>query len=510
MPLVSLSKTAEVTIEETVGATGPAPTDQAEEPTVIDVRASEDDSVEAEVTGRAAREAALTYRGDYVIARPLPQPGPMMTLTLPGTLDFGDTEPANDAERHVRDQLLALAEANERARAASLERLATWFPGYDFDAASRTTDDRRFAALNIGAALHGHLNAMESVEAILATRDLPGNRIQFSHGAEQGRPERATDALRPQMQRVRIGPLVDALDAQWTTILNGIDDTDPVLAGVVEDLERVYGCRINTNVYVSWGDARGFGPHWDQHDTIIVQAVGTKRWKVFEPTQLSPLRPWVSDEVSPRPVWEGEISPGMCLVIPRGWGHEVLGSDDLSIHYTIGVNRITVQDAITRLSSEGGFHPLFRADLAYDPSGAVHSYDRSVLDSETALTEAVADLATPALISRAIATYRARMPMRLFPRLFDSWVAAGTGDFTAATVRMPVPAGVQLIAVGPSGVSVAVDGHAVDLSFDAFEIVVQLADTAAHRVEALPGEPAVRAQVLAELIRAGLLDVTLD
>ena len=508
MPLVSLRKTADVTIEEAVESAGSAPTNEATDPAVLD-RAAEQGSVEAEVTGRAAQEAALTYRGTHVVARPLPQPGPMVALTLPDALDFGEAEPASADEARVREQVVELAAANQRARAQSVKRLAEWFPGYDFDAASRTTDDRRFAALQIGSALFEHLNALDTIESILATRDLPGNRIQFSHGTKQGRPHRATDPHRPQMQRVRVGPLVDALDEQWTTILNGVDATDPVLAGVIEHLERVYGCGVNTNVYISWGDARGFGPHWDQHDTIIVQATGTKRWKVFEPTALSPLRPWVSDEVSPRPVWEGEISPGMCLLIPRGWGHEVLGSDDMSLHYTIGINRITVQDAIARLSSEGGFHPLFRADLAYDPNGAVHSYDRSVLDGDASLADAVSELATPALIERAIASYRARMPMRMFPRLFDAWVAAGTGDFAGAVVRMPAPAGIHLISIGPNGVGVGVDDHAVDLSLDAFGIVVQLADAAPHQVDSLTGDPATRDTVLAELIRAGLLDVSL-
>ena len=76
---------------------------------------------------------------------------------------------------------------------------------------------------------------------------------------------------------------------------------------------------------------------------------------------------------------------------------------------------------------------------------------------------------------------------------------------------MPVPAGLHLIGAGPEGVSVALDDHAVDLSFAAFEIVVQLADAAPHLVDTLviSGDNAdERDQVLAELVRAGLLDVT--
>ena len=155
----------------------------------------------------------------------------------------------------------------------------------------------------------------------------------------------------------------------------------------VSTLNARYGAQINTNVYLSFGPAEGFGPHWDEHDTIIVPAAGSKKWTVYEPTTLSPLRPWVGADVSGRPVWEGSIEPGMCLVIPRGWGHEVGGSDDLAIHYTIGVNRLTVRNVLDRLISEGGYHPLARADVAYDPAEQVMSYDRSIHDKAEGLAE---------------------------------------------------------------------------------------------------------------------------
>jgi hypothetical protein len=43
-----------------------------------------------------------------------------------------------------------LTAANAAARASSLERLATWFPGYDFEAAAQNVDDRRFAVIGLG------------------------------------------------------------------------------------------------------------------------------------------------------------------------------------------------------------------------------------------------------------------------------------------------------------------------------------------------------------------------
>ncbi|MEM7095143.1 MAG: cupin domain-containing protein [Actinomycetota bacterium] len=452
------------------------------------------------------------YQGAHLVARPLPMPAPSLLLTLPGVADLAEADdaPASPEAAELRGRLTALADANAAARAASLERLATWFPGYDFDVASQTTDDRRFSLLQIGGELFEYLNALEIVEQLLVSRDFPGNKIIFSHGARKGaQPERLFDPTRPALRRPQIGPLVDALDGQWTCILNSIDQSDERIASVIEHLERAYGCPINTNVYISWGEALGFGPHWDSHDTIIVPAAGTKRWRVFEPTVLAPQRPWIGSEVSDRPVWEGDIEPGMCLVIPRGWGHEVLGSDDLSVHYTIGVNRLTVTDALQRIVTEGGLQPLLRGDLAYHPRRDVVAYDRSIHDDDV-LTAALDDVVGPQLLERAMATHRARMTMRSFPRLFDTWISAGTGDWSGATVRMPVPSGVHVASISTVGAVLAFGNQQVEADAGALAVISTLADTLEHPVSALEAtHGASTPAVLRDLVRAGLAEVRL-
>lgn len=492
--------------ETTEETKGPAGTAQVATPAVTP--GENDGAAPAEASREEKARAEQTFRGEHVVVGPLPRPLHAIALTLPGSLPFDDTD-ENAPAAELREFAERLAATNVAAREQSLARLADWFPGYDFDAAAQATDDRRFTLLQIGSVLYEHLDALDTVEQILNTRALAGNQVQFSHGEKQGgEPPRVIRQDQPNMRRVQVGPLINALDQQWTTILNGIDQTDSKISSVVEDLERVYGCRVNTNVYISWGHALGFGPHWDQHDTIIVPAAGSKHWKVYEPTMLSPLRPWTGPEVSPRPVWEGNIEPGMCLVIPRGWGHEVGGSDDLAIHYTIGINRITAQDAIQRLSSEGGTRPLLRADMAYDPAKTVSSYEKSLHD-DGVLVETVEELATPEMLARALATYRARMPLRMFPRLFDAWVGAGLGEWQGVGLRLPAPAGIQLMAITPQMVVVAVADQQCDLTHDAFEVVLQLADCRTHSFDALPvTDTERRSAICAELVRAGLVEVS--
>lgn len=463
------------------------------------VVSEEVDTPEQPESGEVTLARAQTYQGEYVTVAPLPQPAPPIQLTT-GVTGLPEGSPIRQ-----------LAEAAEVARQRSITQLADWFPGYDFATAAQTSDDRRFTLLQIGDALTNYLEPLETIEDIIATHDLVGRQVSFSDGTKRAvEPDRVFDSSRPGVRRLRPGAVVDALTNQWTTILNGIDGFDPKISSVCGHLERVYGARVNTNVYVSYGHAQGFGPHWDEHDTIIVPVTGSKKWTVYEPATLSPLRPWVEPDVSPRPVWEGEVEPGMCLVIPRGWGHEVGGSDDLAIHYTLGVNRLTVNDVLHRLVVESGFSPMLRADIAYDPIADVTSYEQSIHDDEALLGTTIGDLATPELVGRAIATYRARMPLRQFPRLLDVWFAAGLNDWSGASIRLPVPAGIHPVLVTEAVIVVAFGDRRVDLTPAAFELVLALADTEFCRVEDLPlpdQSEQVRARICKELVSSGLADV---
>src|SRR3954451_12993338 len=65
----------------------------------------------------------------------------------------------------------ALAAANDCARTASLDRLATWFPGYDFAAAAQNVDDRRYTQLPVNETLLDQLNASEVIDRFVTQKD---------------------------------------------------------------------------------------------------------------------------------------------------------------------------------------------------------------------------------------------------------------------------------------------------------------------------------------------------
>ena len=384
------------------------------------------------------------------------------------------------------------ARANAAARAAALARLEGHFPGFDFSSAAQNADDRRFSVLVTNPALLDHLDGVRVVERLINEKqhDLGLGGITFSHGEAEGHlpPPPFAARLWPggQSARLEVGGLASQLAQQWTMILNGVDRFDPRIGALSSDLMVAFGSRVNTNAYVSYGPAKGFGPHWDTHDTIIVQVHGEKQWSVHNPTVLSAQRPWADRGVSGQEIWRGLLQPGMALFIPRGWGHEVLGSDDLSIHYTIGINRLEVHHLLERVAFEAGMHPLLRADVPFDLRAPIESYGGSPLDDPNGLGREIADLVTPELVDRGVAAYRARLEMRRFPSLVATFRAVGLDRWDDVRIRIPSTGGLAILQEDASGVTFGLDDRALAVASPALDAFLTLADAAPRRLDELP------------------------
>lgn len=441
-------------------------------------------------------------RAPIVAAVPLPQ-GTPMTVPRCGVSPVGDL----------------LSRANGASRDRSVGRLATLLPGYDFEAAAQNADDRRLTVLRVSDELLEHLDGPGAVDRHLRTRDFAFtvSGLTFSRGDREGHQPpppgvaKPLPHLSPNLGSMHIGGLAAALRDQWTTIINNADRFDPILAALLGDLMRVYGCGVNCNIYLSQGAAKGFGEHWDVHDTIIVQVFGSKRWSVFEPLVLSAQRPWIDRRVSDRPVWDGILEPGLALVIPRGWGHQVHGSEGLSMHYTLGVNRLEVHNLLDRLTWESGFWPSLRADVPFHRDEPALSYGGSVFDDEHGLHDAMDELMSTDLVDRAVAAFRARVPMRLMPKLTDTFRAVHDQDWSGLALRLPASTGVMLAIEEADASVVCYDSTAVRVQAEALDAFALLAS---GEVVAPSGLPPVcidgvdeRQRFATELIQANLAEV---
>lgn len=130
--------------------------------------------------------------------------------------------------------------------------------------------------------------------------------------------------------------------------------------------------RAQANLYLIWGESRGFDTHWDDHDTVIVQVEGTKHWQVHGPgSRPHPMKNDTDHSHTPprdadgglHTVWEGVLRPGQVIHVPRGWWHTVTGTGEVSMHLTFGFTRATGIDWADALVRSLFAEESFRRDL---------------------------------------------------------------------------------------------------------------------------------------------------
>jgi hypothetical protein len=127
----------------------------------------------------------------------------------------------------------------------------------------------------------------------------------------------------------------------------------PEIQDLCDDFATVLCAHCQVNVYISVGDAPGFGAHWDDHDVVILPIAGSKFWDVEEPSAVAPVKDVIPAGGTGRSTWSGVLSRGNALYIPRGWPHRVSGiGEEVSVHLTISIRRPTALDLFVHLDAQ--------------------------------------------------------------------------------------------------------------------------------------------------------------
>jgi lysine-specific demethylase/histidyl-hydroxylase NO66 len=140
---------------------------------------------------------------------------------------------------------------------------------------------------------------------------------------------------------------------------------DPVRALCAElDQELSHSC--HANAYITPGCARGFTPHYDTHEVLVLQLAGQKRWLIDEPTIDLPHDSQTFDPRHFKPgrrLMEIELHAGDFLYLPRGFVHSTTTSARHSAHVTIGINVYSWVDLVRDLLPDGVDDPELRKAL---------------------------------------------------------------------------------------------------------------------------------------------------
>ena len=216
-------------------------------------------------------------------------------------------------------------------------------------------------------------------------------------------------------QRLQPAALHEQLAAGATLVLDAVDELHPHLHTLAAELEGWLRTACQINLYASWTETEGFGTHWDDHDVVVVQLDGAKRWWLFGPTRTAPMHRDVEAPEPPpaEPVADLVLTAGDVLYLPRGWWHAVAASEgEHSLHVTCGLQSATGADLISWLSEILRSHESIRADV---PRLAGHEEQQAFARGIRELV--LAELDSPDLVERFVAARDATEQSRLAPSL---------------------------------------------------------------------------------------------
>ncbi|MET8030182.1 cupin domain-containing protein [Streptomyces avermitilis] len=148
-------------------------------------------------------------------------------------------------------------------------------------------------------------------------------------------------------------------------VIDAIDQIHPPVREAAAGLERFFRTPVQVNAYASWTAEEGFGTHWDDHDVVVLQLEGSKRWKIYGPTRQAPA--WRDVEAPEAPTGEAiadiVLAPGDMLYLPRGWWHAVSADQgSASLHLTFGLATQTGAEFLGWLCDDLRASTTVRAD----------------------------------------------------------------------------------------------------------------------------------------------------
>jgi len=219
------------------------------------------------------------------------------------------------------------------------------------------------------------LAGREDVESRLVVQTRWSSNAQVGHGASlEGAPRKrkaaaSTGSTEPGW-RLSHGPLAKGAfppvsQPGWTLLVQGVDLYSDAAHALMRQFRFVPDARLD-DLMISWAsDQGGVGPHFDSYDVFLLQAAGTRRWRIGrqkhpELQEGVPLKILTNFE----PEEEHLLEPGDMLYLPPGWAHDGVAEGSGCMTYSIGFRvpqrASLVQELVMRMSEGYEDETLYR------------------------------------------------------------------------------------------------------------------------------------------------------
>ncbi|MBI3443391.1 hypothetical protein HY008_01845 [Candidatus Woesebacteria bacterium] len=165
---------------------------------------------------------------------------------------------------------------------------------------------------------------------------------------------------------INVDKVLSEFQQGTTIILEALHQRWEPLKMFCHGLEKYLNHPVQTNIYLTPRGSQGFAPHYDTHDVLALQTAGTKHWRIYS----SPIELPGSGQTYEKsrfelgePLHELDFNSGDFMYIPRGYIHEALTSESVSLHITVGVTSYTWADVFSEVLTLCREDPRFRRSL---------------------------------------------------------------------------------------------------------------------------------------------------
>ncbi len=250
--------------------------------------------------------------------------------------------------------------------------------------------------------------------------------------------------------------------------------------------------------------------HFDDHDLIVVQMRGSKRWYLpNKPSELNNTWMSIPGDVPTLGAHETiDVRPGDLVYLPRGTLHSV-DSDNESLHVSIGFTPLTVREAVLaaldQLSDlDRNLRISIGGRLAYQLNGAgLQALEPPILDAVARLTAACR---TPGFLALALQ----RRSARIVGSLEALPAPSQSPGVELDSVLIRSSKAFSHLTANSEKIDFAYPGGHVYIHLGAEESVIFMVNTPKFRVRDIPGgiDDEVRLSLATKLLEIGFLEIT--
>jgi hypothetical protein len=133
----------------------------------------------------------------------------------------------------------------------------------------------------------------------------------------------------------------------YTIVLDGVERYVHAIASLSHSIEAELNFPVKVNAYITPSVSQGLTPHYDTHDVLVLQVLGSKIWHLYDGVVIPPRQILrnkdkalaIDDLLPPTDL---RLDAGDVLYLPRGRVHAAETTSEPSIHLTVAIHPPTL------------------------------------------------------------------------------------------------------------------------------------------------------------------------